>query len=291
MSSDNELAFIGLGGMGAGMAHCLRAAGFPLVVHNRTSAKTAPLAEAGARVAASSAEAARDAHIVILSLSDQPAVEQVLFGELSGWLRPGALVVDTSTVSPTYSADANERLAQTGARRVEACVLGNPVMARGGKLRIFTAGPRGDVDEARPVLEALAQERVHIGPAGSACALKLAFNMILGNQIAALAEAVSFADGAGLDRDLLLTAVAKSGFSSPTLAFRAELMRTRRYDPPAFRSALMEKDLRLAMAEAAAHAVELPVTAGVADRFTEAVLAGDGDKDAAVVVELRSAVR
>ncbi|ACZ87051.1 3-hydroxyisobutyrate dehydrogenase family protein [Streptosporangium roseum DSM 43021] len=291
VSSDNELAFVGLGGMGAGMALCLRGAGFPLVVHNRTAAKAAPLAEAGARVAASGAEAAHGARIVILSLSDQAAVEEVLFGELAGRLRPGALVVDTSTVSPAYSADATERLARTGARRVEACVLGNPAMARAGKLRIFTAGRREDAAGAHDVLEALGQDVLHVGPAGSACVLKLSFNLILGNQIAALAEAVLLADSAGLDRDLLLTAVTKSGFSSPTLAFRAELMRTRHYEPPAFRSALMEKDLRLAVGEAALHGLELPVTAGAADRFTEAVLAGDGDKDAAVVAELRSTVR
>ncbi|GLK11037.1 NAD(P)-dependent oxidoreductase [Streptosporangium carneum] len=290
MSSDNELAFIGLGGMGAGMALRLREAGFPLVVHNRTAAKAVPLAGAGARVAASSAEAAGAARIVVLSLSDQTAVERVLFGELSGRLRPGALVVDTSTVSPAYSADAAERLAGIGVRRLEACVLGNPAMAHAGRLRVFTAGRAEDADEARDVLEALAQEVTHVGPAGSACAMKLAFNLILGNQIAALAEALLLADSAGLDRDLLLTAVAGSGLSSPTLAFRAELMRTRRYEPAAFRSALMEKDLRLAVGEAAARGLELPVTAGVAARFAEVVLAGDGDRDAAVVAEPRSPV-
>ncbi|GAA3083853.1 NAD(P)-dependent oxidoreductase [Streptosporangium carneum] len=290
VSSDNELAFIGLGGMGAGMALRLREAGFPLVVHNRTAAKAVPLAGAGARVAASSAEAAGAARIVVLSLSDQTAVERVLFGELSGRLRPGALVVDTSTVSPAYSADAAERLAGIGVRRLEACVLGNPAMAHAGRLRVFTAGRAEDADEARDVLEALAQEVTHVGPAGSACAMKLAFNLILGNQIAALAEALLLADSAGLDRDLLLTAVAGSGLSSPTLAFRAELMRTRRYEPAAFRSALMEKDLRLAVGEAAARGLELPVTAGVAARFAEVVLAGDGDRDAAVVAEPRSPV-
>lgn len=291
MSRDNELAFIGLGGMGAGMAQRLRAAGFPLVVHNRTAAKTAPLAEAGARIAASSAEAARAAGVVFLCLSDQRAVEQVLFGELSGHLRPGVLVVDTSTISPGYSADAAKRLAQAGGRRVEACVLGNPAMAQAGKLRIFTAGLRSDVNEVHDILEALAQEVTHVGQAGSACALKLSFNMILGNQIAALAEAVSFADSAGLDRELFLDALTRSGFSSTTLAFRAELIRARRYEPPAFRSILMEKDLRLVVDEAATHGLNLPVTTCTADRFAETVLAGDGDKDAAVVAELRSPVR
>jgi 3-hydroxyisobutyrate dehydrogenase-like beta-hydroxyacid dehydrogenase len=287
VSSDNELAFIGLGGMGAGMALRLCEAGFPLVVHNRTEAKTVPLAQAGARVATTAGEAAA-ASIVLLSLSDEAAVEQVVFGELGAGLRPGTLVVDTSTVSPAYSARATERLAEAGVGRLEACVIGNPPMAREGRLRVYTAGSPQDAERAGKVLDALAQERVHVGPAGSACALKLSFNLILGNQIAALAEAAQLAVAAGVERDLFFTAVSKGGFSSPALAFRAELMRARRYEPPMFRNALMEKDLRLAVADAAAHGLDLPVTAGVAERFGAATRAGAGDKDAAAILELRS---
>ena len=290
-TSTAELAFVGLGSMGAGMAQCLRRAGFPLAVHNRTAAKTVPLAAAGARIAASAADAVGAARIVFLSLSDEQAVEQVLFGELFGHLRPGTTVIDTSTVSSDYSTAATGRLASIGVRRVEACVVGNPPMAHAGKLRIFTAGQRTDADEVRDVLGALAQEITHIGPAGSACALKLSFNLILGNQVAALAEAVSFVERAGVDRDLFLTALTASGFSSPTLAFRAEMVRSRRYEPAQFRSSLMEKDLRLVLGEAAAGGFELPVTACAADRFAEVVLGGDGDKDAAVVAELRTPVR
>ena len=95
--------------MGAGMAQRLLAAGFPLLVHNRTAAKATTLAQAGARVAASSADAAQTARVVFLSLSDEAAVEQVLFAELLGKLRPGALVLDTSTVSPEYSVGAAQR--------------------------------------------------------------------------------------------------------------------------------------------------------------------------------------
>ncbi|MFI0349069.1 NAD(P)-dependent oxidoreductase [Actinomadura sp. 9N407] len=287
MNGRTGLAFIGLGAMGAGMARCLRAAGFGLVVHNRTAAKAAPLAEAGARVAASAAEAVAGAEVVVLSLADQPAVEKILFGELAGRLRKDALVVDTSTVSPAYSRAATERLNSAGVRRVEACVLGNPAMAEAGDLRVFTAGDRADAEEVGDVLEALSQQTLHVGPIGSACALKLSFNLILGNQVAALAEALAFGESSGLDRDVLLATLVKSGFSSPTLAFRAELMRTRRYEPAAFRSVLMEKDLRLAVGAAAEHGLTLPVTASAADRFTDTVLAGDGDKDAAVIAELR----
>jgi 3-hydroxyisobutyrate dehydrogenase-like beta-hydroxyacid dehydrogenase len=284
-----EVAFIGLGGMGAAMAHRLRAEGLALTVYNRTAAKALPLAEAGARVAGSVDEAAA-AGTVVLSLSDESAVEEVVFGA-AGRFRPGTLLVDTSTVSPAYSVDAGERLARIGIRRVEACVVGNPAMARAGKLRIFTAGADADRREVAELLAALAQEVMHVGAPGSACALKLAFNLILGNQVAALAEALSLAESAGLDRDTMLDAVTRSGFSSPILAFRAELMRHRGYEPPAFRSVLMEKDLRIAVTTAAARGLDLPVTATAAGRFAETVLRGDGDKDAAVIAELGSPVR
>lgn len=290
-NSDNTVAFIGLGGMGAGMARALLAGGFDVVVHNRTATKAAPLVEAGARLASSAADAAADAGLVMLSLSDEPAVEQVLFGEVAGRLRRGAIVIDTSTVSPAYAAAAADQLAKIGVRRVEACVLGNPAMAEAGTLRVFTAGSPEDVDACRAVLDAIGQEVVHIGPAGSASALKLAFNLILGNQVAALAEAVALAESAGIPREMMLSALARSGFSSPTLTFRAELMRERRYEPASFRSALMAKDLRLAVEHAGAHGVQLPVTATAAGRYAEIVRRNDGDKDVAIIADQTAGVR
>ncbi|MGC5021039.1 NAD(P)-dependent oxidoreductase [Micromonospora sp. DT47] len=287
MSSHEDLAFIGLGAMGGGMAQRLCAAGFPITVFNRTRARTAPLAAAGARVVDSPAEAAAAARIVVLSLSDEQAVEEVLFGQLAGHLSADAIVIDTSTVSPAYAVEAGKRLAKEGIRRVEACVLGNPAMAQAGALRVFTAGREEDVAEVRQVLETVGQDVKHVGGPGSASALKLAFNLILGNQVAALAEAVRLADGAGVDRDLFLTSLTASGFSSPTLAFRAEMVRNRRYTPAQFRLWLMHKDLHLAVAEAAARGAELPVTAAAAAQFAEAVRHGDGDKDAVVIVEPR----
>lgn len=288
MNDRTDIALIGLGAMGSGMAQRLLAAGFPLTVHNRTADKAGWLTRAGARLASSSGDAARAAGVVVLSLSDEAAVERVLFTELSGNLRPGALVIDTSTVSPHYSADAARRLAGTGARRVEACVLGNPAMAGAGQLRILTAGPDAGAADARAVLQVLGREIIHVGPPGSACALKLSFNIVLGNQIAALAEAVRFAQSAGVSRDVFLAALTSSGFSSPTLAVRADLMRHRRYLPPGFRAALMEKDLRLATDGAGAHGLDLPVTAAAAARFGAAVRGGQGDHDAAVLADLDS---
>ncbi|AGL16640.1 NAD(P)-dependent oxidoreductase [Actinoplanes sp. N902-109] len=286
MTTDSRtFAVIGLGGMGAAMAHRLVATGVKVIVFNRTAAKAEPLVAAGASQAGTAAGAAAAADVVLLSLSDEQAVEDVLFGEVLPTLRPGTTVIDTSTVSPGYAREAARRLAEHGVARVEACVVGNPQMAKAGELRVFAAGEREHVDGVQVVLSSLGRQGfLHLGPAGSASALKLAFNLLLGAQTVALAEAVAFATRAGVDRELMLTAVVKSGFRSPVLAYRAEFMRTRRYEPAGFRARLMRKDLRLVTDAAAAEELALPLTEIIADRYAAVVDAGDGEKDAAIVL-------
>ncbi len=269
--------------MGAGMAHSLLDAGFELTVHNRTASRAAPLAEAGAHVAGSAAGAAADRDTVVLSLSDEAAVDEVLFGQVLPVLRPGATVVDTSTVSPRYARDSARRLGAAGVRRVEACVVGNPLQARQGARRVVAAGEEQDIEAVRDLQEAIGTEVVTVGAPGTAATVKLVLNLLLGAQVAALAEAVAYGVRAGLDRDQLLASVAGSGFSSAVLRFRAELMRKDSYEPAFFRSALMEKDLRLAVSDGADLGVPMPVLERVRGRFEDVVRAGDGDKDAAVL--------
>ena len=279
----SELAFIGLGGMGAAMALRLIDRGFALTVYNRTIEKAEPLREAGARVAATPAEAVAGAKVVMLSLSDEAAVDQV-FCALD--LPSGTLVIDTSTVSPGYARASAERLAAAGIRRVETCILGNPPLARAGRARILTAGAVGDVEAVRPVLKALGGSQVlYLGEPGQAATMKLVFNMLLGAQVAALAEGVSYGERAGLDRNTVLTAIAGSGFSSMVMSFRADIMQKQSYEPPAFRARLMDKDLRLIAEDAAALGADSTVMDLVHRLFSRVVEAGDGDKDAAVIIE------
>ncbi len=286
MAGGRPIAVIGLGGMGSGMAHALLRAGFPVTVYNRTESKAAPLARAGASIAPSAEAAATGASVVLLSLADETAVEDVLFGSLSGILRAGQTVIDTSTVSPEFARAAAGRLAAIGPHRVEACVIGNPQMAAAGQLRVFAAGDKPDVDEVADVLAAIGQDLRYLGTTGRASSLKLAFNLLLGVQTLGLAEAVEFAETAGLDRELLLNALESSGWRSPVLSFRADFMRRRTYQPAGFRSALMYKDLNLAAREAAARQVDLPLVRCAADRYESVISVGRGDDDAAVVVDV-----
>ncbi|MDA3647659.1 NAD(P)-dependent oxidoreductase [Saccharopolyspora indica] len=282
-----KLALIGLGNMGGGVAHRLLDAGYPLTVHNRTAAKTAPLVAAGAQQAPTPARAAADADIVLLSLSDERAVEEVLFGGLLPVLRPGTPIVDTSTVSPSFARSAAERLTAAGMRRVEACLIGNPLQARAGELRILTGGAAADVAAVRPVLESAGREVVHLGGPGTASVLKLVLNLLLGAQLASFVEAISYGENAGLERQVVLDVItATTGFASEVMRFRAGFIERRDYEPAAFRARLMEKDLRLALQEAAELGIELPVISRTAERFADVVATGRGDQDAAVLMEL-----
>ncbi|MFE1753260.1 NAD(P)-dependent oxidoreductase [Streptomyces anandii] len=286
--SKPQLAFIGLGNMGAGMARRLLDTGHTLTVHNRTASKAAPLVQAGARLADAPERAAAGHQLVLLSLSDDKAVDEVLFGRVVPVLQPGAVIVDTSTVSPGYARTAAERLAARGLRRVEACVVGNPLQARKGELRVFVSGDPADLYEVRPVLEAIGSEVVHVGAPGTAASVKLILNLLLGAQVASLAEAVAYGTAAGLDRDQLIGVISGSGFSSVVMRFRAELMLKHSYEPAFFRAELMEKDIRLALEAAAGFGTSMPVLDTVRERFAAVVAAGDGDKDASVLVEHRA---
>ncbi|MEF3115104.1 NAD(P)-dependent oxidoreductase [Streptomyces chrestomyceticus] len=280
-----RLAFIGLGAMGGGMAHRLLESGYALTVYNRTAGKAEPLLAAGARGAGSPGAAAAGHRVVLLSLSDEQAVEEVLFGRVVPVLEPGALVVDTSTVSPGFAREAAARLADEGLRRVEACVVGNPPQARRGELRVFVSGAEADLAEVRPVLDALGSQVVHLGAPGTATSLKIVLNLLLGAQVASMAEAVSYGVASGLDRERVITTIAESGFSSLVMRFRADLMLRGSYEPAYFRADLMEKDIGIATRAARESGLGLPVLDTVRERFASVVAAGDGAKDASVVVD------
>lgn len=281
-----SVAVLGLGGMGGGMARALLRAGLTVTVFNRSAEKAEPLVREGAVLAPSAADAGAGAGLLVLSLADESAVDELLFGEVVARLAPGTVIVDTTTVSPSYARAAAARLAESGVERLEACVVGNPDMAASGQLRVFVSGKKSTMRTAEPVLSALAQEVRFLGDAGLASTLKLALNLLLGIQTAGLAEAADFAEASGLGRELLLDVVLNSGWRSPVLAFRAEFMRRRTYQPAGFRTSLMHKDLDLAMRQAEDYRVALPLVRQAARRFETAIERGRGAEDAAAVMEV-----
>lgn len=194
------------------------------------------------------------------------------------------MLIDTSTVTPGYSREATRRLAEAGIGRIEANLIANPAQARTGDARVFTAGDAAAVRTARPVLTALGRQVVELGAIGAASTMKLVLNSLLGAQLVSLAEAVSYGEKAGLDRDLLLSTIADSAFSSLVMSYRCGVMREQRYEQTTFRSGLMEKDLRFAVTDAAGLGVALPVIGTAGDRYRRLVEAGHAELDAAAIL-------
>lgn len=284
--SIRRIGFLGIGTMGSSMAARLAKAGFEVSVYNRSAQRARPLAEHGIRVAASPAQVAGNADALLLSLATQDAVTTVLTGP-DGALpaaRRGALFADTSTVSPDDARASAARIEAAGHRALDACVLGNARHARDGELRFMIGGDEADVAALRPVLDALAKDVVHVGGHGMGAAAKVAMNLLMGVQLQALSEAIVFGTRAGLSGRQLIDLISASGYSSPVMRFKGEVMARRAFDRADFRLSLMRKDLLLALAQAQRMGVPMPATSASYDVLTLAANAGLGDHDCAAVL-------
>jgi 3-hydroxyisobutyrate dehydrogenase len=257
-----KIGFIGLGSMGAPMAANLLGSHFELTVHNRTRAKEESLAESGARRAPDPSAAAADADIVITMVTADSDVEEVLFGSngVVAGARPGTLVIDMSTIAPTSARSIAERLSQRGMHILDAPVSGGTEGAEKGTLSIFVGGDEGQLDRARPVLDALGSTVTHFGPSGSGQLAKAVNQVIVGGTFLAVAEGLTFAVEAGLtDEDKLISSLSAGAASSWALENRGRRFVRGEY-PFGFRISLHRKDLRIALEEASRHGVSLPAS-------------------------------
>jgi 3-hydroxyisobutyrate dehydrogenase len=281
-----RLAFIGLGVMGNGIACRLTEAGHDVTVYNRTRAKTEEAARLGARVAESPADAAREADVVMLSLANQDVVASMVFGGdgVFETLPEGGFVLDMSTVPPEFARELARRARERRHRALDACVLGNPMHARQGELRVMVGGEEGDFQAIEPLLQIVGKEVTYLGTSGMGATMKLVLNMLMGVQMPALAEAVVFGEKAGLDREKVLEMIAKSGYSSPVMGFRCAIMGQRNFELTAFKLGLMRKDMTLVLGEAQRHGVPLPVTESAHAMLTAAQQQGLGDLDVAAML-------
>ncbi|OLF17369.1 NAD(P)-dependent oxidoreductase [Actinophytocola xanthii] len=288
----SKIAFVGLGAMGGGMVSRLLAAGAGVTVYNRTRARGEALVAEGAELATTPAAAARGADVVFLSLATSEVVEQLLFGEngVVEGLPEGAVVADMSTVAPDFAVSLQARLAETGHRGLDACVLGNAQHAKDGELRFMIGGEAADVAALEPVIEPLAKEVVHLGPGGMGATAKLALNLLMGVQMQALVEAIAFGERAGLDRATLIRLIAAGGYSSPMMKFKAGVMGRRAFEKPDFRLKLMRKDLGLVLAETQRLGVPMPTTATSYDWLTAAQNRGLGEHDVAALLAFMESV-
>jgi len=272
------------------MATNLAKTGFALTVWNRTASKVEPLVRVGARAGKSPAHVAAEADVTITMVSQPRDVEQVVLGPsgvLEG-IRPGAVLIDMSTVSPTTSRKLAGAVTTKQAEFLDAPVVGSKGPATEGTLVILIGGLPTTLERCRPVLSAMGKTIIHAGGVGAGSALKLATNLMLAHLVAGFSEGLLLVERAGLNPKQYLEVLEASTFRSPWYQSKGASMIQREFAAH-FALKHMYKDLRL-MGELAGEAKSsLPITGAVERLFAKAQAAGQGDLDySAVLAHLES---
>ena len=280
-----DIGFIGLGIMGAPMAGHLIAGGHRLHLKTRRSVPE-HLLQAGGLACASAAEVARRSDVVILMVPDTPDVEQVLFGEdgVAQGLRPDAVVIDMSSISPIATRDFAERVEARGAAYVDAPVSGGEVGAKNAALSIMVGGTEAAFARVRPLLDLMGKTVTHVGATGAGQVAKVANQIIVALTIEAVAEGLLFAAKAGADPAKVRQAITGGLATSRILELHGERMIKRTFDP-GFRIALHQKDLNLALDSARGLGLSLPGTALAQQLFSACVANGAGGQDHSAIVQ------
>lgn len=269
---NTSVGLIGLGLMGRPIGLNLLKKAFPLTVWNRSASRAEALVSQGARLAASPREVAAASDVLIVIVSDPPAVEQVLWGEngaLSG-LRRGTVLIDCSTVSPALARRSASACSERGVEYLDAPVTGGTWGAEKGELVMMVGGAAETLERVEPVLGAIAKRWFHLGPNGAGQSVKLAMNMLLALEVDALAEALALTRAAGIPGERVIEVMQSSMGRAPVLDVKAPMLLQRNY-APSFPLRLMHKDLALAMDLARELGVNLPA-GGAAERVYANVL-------------------
>jgi 3-hydroxyisobutyrate dehydrogenase-like beta-hydroxyacid dehydrogenase len=282
------VGFLGLGIMGSRMAANLQRAGFPVTAWTHTPDKAKAWAdEHGAGAAATPAEAAAAADVVISMVVDGPQVEAILLGEdgAAAGAREGALFVDMSTIAPADARRIGAELAPRGIGFVDAPVTGSSPRAQDGTLTIMAGGEDAHIVRAMPLLETMGQTIVHVGALGHGQTIKLINNAVAAANAATLAQALVMGSATGVDLEALEQILGAGSGSSTMVTLKARPMREHDYTT-LFKTEHMLKDVRLCLEEAEAAGVPFPAASAVRDALVAAVGRGYAEADFAALLEV-----
>ncbi|MBI4985485.1 MAG: NAD(P)-dependent oxidoreductase [Rhodocyclales bacterium] len=285
-----KLGFIGLGAMGRPMAENLLRAGHELTVWARRPDAAAPLLKAGARYAETPAALARHADVVFIAVTASADVEQVVLGAqgLSEGARPGAVIVDHSTIAPAVARAVAARLARREIDFLDAPVSGGAGGARSATLAIMVGGAASALERVRPLLAVLGRTIVHVGDCGAGQVAKACNQMIMVAGIAAVAEAARLAAAHGLDFGRVRAALAAGSAGSRVLDVFGDRM-ARRDFAAGVAARLHHKDYGIFMAEAARLGAPLPVAAQVWQQLNALMARGFCDDDTSSLLKVLEA--
>jgi 2-hydroxy-3-oxopropionate reductase len=273
--------------MGRPMARNLLKAGYSLVVHSRSRGPVDEIVKAGATAAASPKDVAAQCDVLITMLPNSPEVEQVALGPggIIEGARRGLVFADMSTISPIVSKKIGAELSPKGVVMLDAPVSGGEKGAIDGALSIMVGGDKAVFERVQPIFQAMGKTITLLGPLGFGGFTKLANQIIVAVNLTALAEALTLGKKAGLDRDLLLTALAGGLAGSKCLEQKRSNYVSNTYTP-GFKVDLHFKDLGLIMESARALGVPLPATAVVQELFNALRVKGGGGLDHSGVITL-----
>lgn len=282
-----SLAVMGLGAMGSRMAVNLMKKGHVLTVWNRSPQAAVPLVAAGARLAATPREAAGSAEFVISMLRDDVASKEVWLDERTGafdGLAPGAVAIESSTITPRWSRELGRHAASRGVAFLEAPVSGSRPQADAATLIYLVGGDDATLARTRPILAAMGSAIHHVGPVGAGAVFKLAVNSLMGIQVAGWAELIGMLGRSGFDVARAVEIIGSTAVASPGAKANAALMATRQY-APLFTAELIEKDLGYAV-EAADGSEHVPLVEVTRRVFREAIDRGLGPDNLTGIVRL-----
>jgi len=287
-----NVTVLGTGRMGGAMAGTLRRAGFPVRLWNRTGSRAEEVAEPiGAEVAGTARAAVAGADVVISSLADDEAVMAAYLGPEGAVerLREGQVALEMSTVAPSTVTRLGDDVGRTGAALLDAPVSGSVSVVEQGALTIMVGGDETAQARAQPVLDALGQRVVHVGPLGTGATMKLAVNALIHAIDVGVSEALVLAEKAGVERSVAYEIFASGAAAAPFVLYKREAFEHPDETPPAFLMDLMAKDLDLILE--LAEEVGAPMAQARQNRATvgEALASGFSGRDLSAVAEfLRS---
>ena len=282
-----KVGFIGLGMMGNPMSKNLLKAGFEMIVWNRTVSKMKELVDLGATPAGSAKDVAQKTEVVITMLTGSADVQQVILeknGVIEG-LRPGSVVIDMSTISPSASRDVATEVARSGANMLDAPVSGSVGTAVMGALTIMVGGDEEVFEAQRDVLAAMGKNIFYMGTHGLGSYVKLVANSIMGTYMAVIAEAMCLGAKAGVPTEKMVEALKNTGASSRVLDLKSPLVLEGNYKAQ-FMLKLLFKDLGLALDTAASDTVPLPIISLVRQYYAQALVEGRGDNDFSAIAAM-----
>ncbi len=280
------VGFVGLGAMGSEMVKRLLAAHRGVVGYNRTRAKAQPLLEAGMTWAETPRAAAEAADVVCTMVADTAALLAVIEGPhgiLAG-LGPGKIYVDMGTVSPAASKAVAGRVAERGARMLDAPVSGSTVTVREGNLSFMVGGERSTCEAVTPILLEIGRRVTYVGGHGQGALMKIATNLNLTAQMLAFSEGVLLAEKGGIPRETAVEVLLNSALASPMLLYRGPFV-LRDPEEIFFNVNMMQKDLLLALEMGRALNVPLPTTSVTNEFLTATRAMGLEHKDFAAMFE------